>query len=77
MNTLKRLSKAEVSTMAKGPIYQKIWGDLSDERKASIQKRADQLESEYLSLQEFRKSAGLTQVIASEQLNMSRSNFHG
>ena len=63
--------------MAKGPIYQKSWNDLSDERKASIQKRADQLESEYLSLQEFRKSAGLTQVIASEQLNMSRSNFHG
>lgn len=60
--------------MTKGPILQDIWDSLSDERKARIQARTDELEAEYLTLQELRKTAGLTQASLSEGLKMPQSN---
>jgi len=60
--------------MTKGPILQKIWDNLPEERKEKIQARAKELEAEYLTLQELRKTAGLTQAHISETLNMPQSN---
>ena len=60
--------------MAKGPILQDIWDSLSDEHKARIQDHSDELEVEYLTLQELRKTAGLTQASLSEGLKMPQSN---
>jgi len=60
--------------MAKGPVLQEIWDGLSDERKARIEARTDELEAEYLTLQELRKIAGLTQASLSEDLQMPQSN---
>ena len=60
--------------MAKGPVLQEIWDGLSDERKARIEARTDELEAEYHTLQELRKIAGLTQASLSEDLQMPQSN---
>ncbi|MGB7414831.1 MAG: XRE family transcriptional regulator [Thermosynechococcaceae cyanobacterium] len=60
--------------MAKGPVLQEIWDDLSDERRERIQTRTDELEAESLTLQELRKTAGLTQASLSEDLQMPQSN---
>jgi len=60
--------------MAKGQVLNSVWDSLSDERKARIQAHTDILETEYLSLQELRKTAGLTQARVSEGLNMPQSN---
>ena len=60
--------------MTKGPILQQIWDDLPTERKKQIQARAKELEAEYLTLQELRKIAGLTQAKIAEALNMPQSN---
>jgi hypothetical protein len=45
--------------MTKGKILQSIWDNLPDERKERIQARTEELEGEYLTLQELRKAAGL------------------
>jgi hypothetical protein len=45
--------------MTKGKILQSIWDNLPDERKERIQARMEELEGEYLTLQELRKAAGL------------------
>ncbi|GAB1540413.1 hypothetical protein NUACC21_30820 [Scytonema sp. NUACC21] len=60
--------------MTKGKILQSIWDNLPDDRKQRIQARAEQLETEYLTLQELRKAAGLTQAEISRSLRMPQSN---
>lgn len=60
--------------MTKGQLLQGIWDSLSDERKERIQAHTDELEAEYLTLQELRKTAGLTQASLSEGLKMPQSN---
>ena len=60
--------------MTKGPILQKIWDDLPAERKARIAERTRDLTEEYLTLQELRKAAGLTQAEVSQELGMPQSN---
>jgi hypothetical protein len=44
--------------MTKGKILKSIWDNLPNERKQKIQARTDELEIEYLTLQELRKVAG-------------------
>lgn len=61
--------------MTKGLILQKIWDDLPAERKARIEERARDLAAEYLTLQELRKAAGLTQAEVSQELGMPQSNI--
>jgi len=60
--------------MAKENALDNIWDSLPDDRKARIQARTDELEKEYLSLQELRKEAGLTQAHVSKDLNMAQAN---
>lgn len=60
--------------MTKGKILQEIWDNLPDERKQRIQARTEELEMEYLTLQELRKNAGLTQAAISQRLNMPQPN---
>ncbi|ETW92576.1 MAG: hypothetical protein ETSY1_43055 [Candidatus Entotheonella factor] len=60
--------------MTKGPNLQKIWDELSEERRQKIRARSEELEAEYLTLQELRKAAGLTQASVSEGMNMPQSN---
>ncbi len=60
--------------MTKGKNLQSIWDNLPEERKQKIQARTDELEIEYLTLQELRKAAGLTQAEISRSLNMPQSN---
>ncbi|MDJ0675475.1 MAG: XRE family transcriptional regulator [Calothrix sp. MO_167.B42] len=60
--------------MTKGKNLKTIWDNLSDERKQKIQARTDELEKEYLTLQELRKVAGLTQTEISRSLNMPQPN---
>ena len=60
--------------MTKGKILQEIWDNLPDERKQRIQARTEELEMEYLTLQELRKNAGLTQAAISQKLNMPQPN---
>lgn len=61
--------------MTRGPILQGIWDNLPEERKQRIEARAAQLKEEYLTLQELRKSAGLTQENVSKQLDIPQSNI--
>lgn len=60
--------------MTRGKNLKMIWDSLSDERKQKIQARTDELEKEYLTLQELRKAAGLTQTEISRSLNIPQSN---
>jgi predicted XRE-type DNA-binding protein len=60
--------------MTKGKILKSIWDNLPNERKQKIQARTDELEIEYLTLQELRKVAGLTQAEISRSLKMPQSN---
>ncbi|MEO0378476.1 MAG: XRE family transcriptional regulator [Cyanobacteria bacterium P01_A01_bin.17] len=60
--------------MSEGPVLQEIWDSLPEERRARIQARTNELEAEYLTLQELRKIAGLTQANLSEDLQMPQSN---
>ena len=60
--------------MTKGPILQALWDKLPEERRQRIEARTRILEDEYLTLQQLRKTAGLTQVSVSECLNMPQSN---
>ncbi len=59
--------------MTKGPHLQHIWDELPDERKERIRARSEALEAEYLTLQELRKIAGLTQSNVYEGLKMPQS----
>ena len=61
--------------MTKGKALQKIWDGLPPERKRRIHARAKELETEYLSLQELRQKAGITQAKVSEVLNMEQANI--
>lgn len=60
--------------MTKGPLLQEIWDSLPEKRKQCIQARTDELDAEYLTLQELRKVAGLTQASLSAGLKMPQSN---
>jgi transcriptional regulator with XRE-family HTH domain len=60
--------------MTKGPILQELWDEMPEDRKQRIQARTRILEDEYLTLQELRKTAGLTQASVSEYLSMPQSN---
>lgn len=60
--------------MTKGPILQEIWNNLPEERKQRIEVRTATLEAEYLTLQELRKTAGLTQASIADGLDMPQSN---
>ncbi|ABB76076.1 transcriptional regulator, XRE family [Nitrosospira multiformis ATCC 25196] len=60
--------------MTKGLIFQEIWNSLPSDRKAQIEARTRKLEAEYLTLQELRKEAGLTQAGVSQELGMPQSN---
>lgn len=60
--------------MTKGPLLQKVWDELPAERKAHIVARTRDLATEYLTLQELRKAAGLTQAEVSQELGMPQSN---
>lgn len=60
--------------MTKGPILLEIWDNLSSGRKARIEARTRKLEAKYLTLQELRKKAGLTQAGVSQELGMPQSN---
>ncbi|MDJ0619734.1 MAG: XRE family transcriptional regulator [Calothrix sp. MO_192.B10] len=60
--------------MTKGKNLQSIWDNLPEEREQKIQARTDELDIEYLALQELRKAAGLTQAEISRSLNMPQSN---
>ncbi|XHR83688.1 MAG: XRE family transcriptional regulator [Gloeotrichia echinulata GP01] len=60
--------------MTKGKILQSIWDNLPSDRKERIQARTEELEAEYLTLQELRKAAGLTQAEISRNLEMPQSN---
>ncbi|SEA73231.1 XRE family transcriptional regulator [Nitrosospira multiformis] len=60
--------------MTKGPIFQEIWNNLPSDRKAQIEARTRKLEAEYLTLQELRKKAGLTQAGVSQELGIPQSN---
>jgi predicted XRE-type DNA-binding protein len=60
--------------MTKGKNLKSIWDNLPDERKQKIQARTDKLEMEYLTLQELRKAAGLTQAEISRSLKIPQSN---
>ena len=52
--------------MSKGKILQSIWDNLPEERKQRIQARIEELETEYLTLQELRKATGKTQAEISQ-----------
>ncbi|MEM7727072.1 MAG: XRE family transcriptional regulator [Cyanobacteria bacterium P01_A01_bin.45] len=60
--------------MTKGKILQGIWDKLPQERKNRIQSRTNELEKEYLTLQEMRKAAGLTQAEISQSLKIPQPN---
>ena len=60
--------------MSRGPILQEIWDKLPDERKQRILAQTDEMRAEYLTLQEVRNRAGLTQVNVSQTLGMPQSN---
>lgn len=60
--------------MTKGPILQEIWEGLPEDRRQRIQQRAQELEAEYLTLQDLRQAVGLTQASVSELLGMPQSN---
>ncbi|NJN82143.1 MAG: helix-turn-helix transcriptional regulator [Caldilineaceae bacterium] len=60
--------------MTRGAVLQEIWDQLPDERKHRILAQADVLRAEYLTLQELRREAGLTQVQVSQALNIPQSN---
>ena len=61
-------------TIIKGKTLQKIWDGLPEERKRRIHARAKVLEAEYLSLQELRQKAGITQANVSKVLKMEQGN---
>lgn len=60
--------------MSKGPILQSIWDKLPEERKQKVLAQTEALEAEYLTLQELRRAAGLTQEKVSFELNMPQPN---
>jgi len=61
--------------MTKGQTLQKVWDGLPEERKRRIRARAQVLEAEYLSLQELRQKAGISQANVSKVLNMEQGNI--
>jgi len=61
--------------LAKGPLAQKFWNQFSDEEKTEIKKRAEKRIKEYHNLQELRKSAGITQMKVSEDMDISQGNL--
>jgi len=61
--------------MSKGPLLQKTWDALPKARQKRILKRAVDLEAEYLSLQEMRKEAGVTQARISKKMNVDQGNI--
>ena len=59
----------------KGPLLQDFWNDFSNEEKATIQERAQQLRAEYLTLQELRKAHDLTQEHMAKLLNVRQESI--
>ena len=60
--------------MTKGVRLQEMWDNLPEARKARILARAAELEAEYVTLQELRQAAGLTQARVAKALDMPQSN---
>ena len=60
--------------MTKGTQLQELWDSLAADRQQRIQLRAEELRADYLTLQELRKTAGLTQARVSQILDMPQSN---
>jgi hypothetical protein len=60
--------------MTKGHMLQQLWDELPEERKERIRTRTEELQAEYLTLQELRKIAGLTQANVSAGLTMPQAN---
>lgn len=59
----------------KGPLLQKRWDNLSEERKQRIKEKAQKLEQEYMTLQELRKARELTQVHMAKTLNVRQESI--
>lgn len=60
--------------MAKGPLLQKAWDRLPEERKQKIQAEANERIESCQNLKELRHRIGLTQDIVSETLDLSPSS---
>ena len=61
--------------MTKGPLAQQFWDWFTDDEKQEIEQRAADRISEYQSLKELRRSAGLTQSKVCEELEMTQGNW--
>ena len=61
--------------MVKGETLQKIWHNLSDDRKRKINTRAKKLEEEYLTLQDLRKDLNFTQENMAKKLHIKQENI--
>lgn len=60
--------------MTKGPIFQETWNKLPAERKARLEAHMREVEIDYLTLQELRRVADLTQANVSQELGMPQSD---
>ncbi|NCU32490.1 MAG: helix-turn-helix domain-containing protein [Candidatus Moranbacteria bacterium] len=69
------LARLSEKKMSKGPILQKIWDNLPKDEKKLVKARAAELKAEYLSLQEVRKEAGLTQANVSKKMDIDQARI--
>jgi DNA-binding XRE family transcriptional regulator len=60
--------------MTKGKNLQEIWDSLPADRRQRIEKRTQELEAEYLALQEMRQLVGITQSEVAQKLGIPQSN---
>jgi DNA-binding XRE family transcriptional regulator len=60
--------------MTKGKNLQEIWDRLPADRRQRIEKRTQELEAEYLALQELRQLVGITQSEVAQKLGIPQSN---
>jgi transcriptional regulator with XRE-family HTH domain len=58
-----------------GPNLQKIWDELPDEERLAIEARYQELQDEYLTLQELRKALDLTQTDLAGALEINQVNI--
>ncbi len=58
----------------RGKLLQEVWDAFSDEEKAQIEARYQQLRVEYLTLQDLRKARNLTQERMAEMLHIKQEN---
>lgn len=60
--------------LVKGKLLQEVWDTFSEEEHAQIQKRAQELKEQYLTLQDLRKAHDLTQERLAEILHIKQEN---